>query len=589
MQYEAPVADFEFILRELHQPDVGPSAEIDADLERAVLEEAGKFCAEVLLPVRQSGDEHGCKWDDGHVTTAPGFKDAWDAFVESGWTTLACEPEHGGQGLPTRVAMLVDEMVCSTNIAFGMFPGLTLGAYHAINAHADESLKETYLPKMTTGEWSGTMCLTEPQCGTDLGLVRTRAVPQDDGSYRVTGTKIFISAGEHDLTDNIIHLVLARTPDAPEGIAGISLFIVPKFVPGANASWDERNGVRCQRLEKKMGIHGSPTCEIEFDGATGWLVGGLNRGMRNMFTMMNSARLGVANQGIGLAEAAYQGAVAYAKERLQGRSLRGPEHPDKPADPIIVHPDVRRMLLTMRAYTEGARALGAWIATELDTSRTHPDPDRRQAADDMVALMTPVAKAFFTDIGFEAANLGVQVYGGHGYISDHGMEQIARDARIAQIYEGTNGIQALDLVGRKLPAHTGRYLRGFFHPVREFLESNAADETMQPFIGPLSKSFERLQRATGHIAQRGLNDPTEAAAAATDYLRLFGLTAMGYMWARTVKIAYSHNDDDSSGFYADKIATARFYFDRLLPQGSGLFAAIMAGGASITEFREAAF
>jgi alkylation response protein AidB-like acyl-CoA dehydrogenase len=591
--YEAPVADMQFVLRELIQFDdtkLLPDFEgLDGDLENAILEEAGKLCSEVLAPVRQAGDEHGCTWDDGVVTTSPGFSEAWQAFVEGGWTTLSCRAEHGGQGLPTRISMLVDEMVCSTNLAFGMFPGLTLGAYHAIDSHASDELRSTYLPRMASGEWAGTMCLTEPQCGTDLGLVRTRAKPAADGSYEMTGTKIFISAGEHDLTDNIIHLVLARTPDAPAGIRGISLFVVPKFAQADDGAWTAGNGVRCNRIEHKMGINGSPTCEIEFDGAKGWLVGVENSGMRNMFTMMNAARLGVANQGVGLAEAAYQGAVGYARERLQGRSLRGAEHPDKPADPIIVHPDVRRMLLTMRAYTEGSRALGAWIATELDVSRRHEDAQTRQDADDFVALMTPIAKALFTDIGFECANLGVQVFGGHGYVRDNGMEQIARDARIAQIYEGTNGIQALDLVGRKLPSHTGRLLRGFFHPVRDFLETEGSDPEMAPFVAPVAKAFERLQRATGEIAQSGLNDPNEAAAAATDYLRLFGLTALGYMWARSVRVSLDNQANDESGFYANKVATARFFVDRLLPQTSGLFAAIMAGGGSITEFREASF
>jgi alkylation response protein AidB-like acyl-CoA dehydrogenase len=593
LDYRAPLEDMKFVLRELNDvPGLGEGdegADVDADLEDAILEEAGKFCAEVIAPTREAGDEIGCVLDDGVVTTPPGFKAAWCALVDGGWTTLACSTEHGGQGLPTRLSLLVDEMVCSTNLAFGMFPGLTLGAYHAIDAHATTTLRDTFLPAMASGEWSGTMCLTESQCGTDLGLVRTKAVPRDDGSWRISGTKIFISAGEQDLTSNIIHLVLARIPGAPEGIGGISLFIVPKFTDDGNGAWIVRNGVRCERLEEKMGIHGSPTCELGFDEATGWLVGEENAGMSNMFTMMNAARLGVANQGIGIAEAAYQGAVTYARERLQGRALPGAEYPDLPADPIIVHPDVRRMLLTMRAYTQGARAMGAWLAAELDVSRQHPDAARRQSADDFVALMTPIAKALFTDIGSEVSNLGVQVFGGHGYIRDHGMEQLARDARITQIYEGTNGIQALDLVGRKLPAHTGRYLRGFFHPVRAFLEANAGNADLAEFVGPLSKAFERLQRATGQIAERGLNDPNEAAAASSDYLRLFGLTALGYMWARAAKVSLEREDDDPVEFYADKVATARFYMQRLLPQTSACFAAIMAGGASINDFREAAF
>lgn len=592
-QYVAPLEDMRFALNELLDTsdlaDIDALKEIDGELEDAILSEAGKFCAEVLAPLNHPGDTHGCNWDDGHVTTPPGFKEAYDGFVEGGWTTLAAAPEYGGQGLPTRLNLLVDEMICSTNLAFGMTPGLTLGAYHAIAAHADQTLKDKFLPNMAAGRWSGTMCLTEPHCGTDLGLLRTKAEPQKDGSYRVTGTKIFISAGEHDLTENIIHLVLAKLPDAPPGVRGISLFLVPKFRVDEDGNVGERNGVQCGAIEKKMGIHASPTCVMNFDDAQGFLVGVAHEGMRQMFTMMNAARLGVGNQGIGLAEAAYQGAVQYARERLQGRALKGPAHPDKPADPIIVHPDVRRMLLTMRAWAQGCRALATWISTELDISTKHPDPQRRQSADDFVQLMTPVVKAFCTDVGFESANLGVQVMGGHGYVSDHGMEQLVRDARIAQIYEGTNGIQALDLVGRKLGAHTGRYLRGFFHPVQAFIDEHMEHEEVADVITPLAKSFGRLQRASAHIAESGINDPDEAAAAATDYLRLFGLTAVGYMWARSAVVAASRLDNDPTGFYAEKIATARFYMQRVLPQSSAAFAALMAGGATITEFPEEAF
>ena len=593
-EYLAPIDDMRFALRELFDTsdlaDIPDLRDVDAELEDAILSEAGKFCAEVLQPLNTVGDSEGCSWEDGMVTTPTGFKEAYQAFVEGGWTTLSCAPEFGGQGLPSRVSLLVDEMVCATNIAFGMTPGLTLGAYHAIAAHASEALKHQYLPNMASGQWSGTMCLTEPHCGTDLGLLRTRAVPQDDGSYALTGTKIFISAGEHDLTENIIHLVLARVPDAPSGVRGISLFVVPKFMLDEAGEAGERNGVVCGALEKKMGIHASPTCVMNFDDAKGYLVGTLNEGMRQMFTMMNAARLGVGNQGIGIAEASYQGAVTYARERLQGRALKGAKYPDKSADPIIVHADVRRMLLTMRAWVEGSRGLATWISTELDISRRHPDAERRREADDFVQLMTPVIKAFCTDVGFETANLGVQIMGGHGYVSDHGMEQLVRDARIAQIYEGTNGIQALDLVGRKLGAHTGRYLRGFFHPVQAFIDANVDALELAEIVPPLAKSFGRLQRATAYIAESGLNDPDEAAAAATDYLRLFGLTALGYVWARAAVVSRAAKSEGASNpLYEDKVATARFYAQRLLPQSSAAFAALMAGSASIMEFRDEGF
>jgi butyryl-CoA dehydrogenase len=435
------------------------------------------------------------------------------------------------------------------------------------------------------------MCLTEPHCGTDLGLCRTRAVPQDDGSYRITGTKIFISCGEHDLADNILHLVLARTPDAPKGIKGISLFLVPKVSVKEDGSLGPRNGVACGSIEHKMGIKASSTCVINFDDAQGYLVGELHKGMRAMFVMMNTARHGVGIQGLGIAEAAYQGAVSYAKERLQGRSLSGVKHPDKPADPIIVHPDVRRMLLTMRAFTEASRALGAWISMAHDVQHASTDPQAIQDADDLVALMTPITKALFTDIGFDSTNLGVQVLGGHGYIHEHGMEQFVRDARITQIYEGTNGIQALDLIGRKLPAHAGRYLRQFFHPVQAFIEKYLEHETLGFYTQNLAKAFVRLQQATGQVARVGFGKPEEAAAAASDYLRLFGLVALGFMWCRMVEVAQpkAGTADDHDGFYTAKVGTARFFFDRLLPQTGSLFSAIMAGGASMMEFPEAAF
>ncbi|HIJ62721.1 MAG TPA: acyl-CoA dehydrogenase [Rhodospirillaceae bacterium] len=594
--YKAPLRDMRFVFHELHQADTLLAGlpgyeELSADLIDAVLEQAGTICEEVLAPLNRQGDEHGCLFENGVVRTPPGFKQAYDLFRQNGWTGFACAPEDGGQGLPKAVNSLVEEMICSANLSFGMYPGLSHGAYLTIRRWGREDLKKTYLPRLAEGAWSGTMCLTEPQCGTDLGLVRTRAVPQDDGSFRITGTKIFISAGEHDLTDNIIHLVLARLPGAPKGIKGISLFLVPKFQVGDDGSVGAGNGVSCGAIEHKMGIKASSTCVINFDDARGWMLGEPNKGMRAMFTMMNGARLEVGIQGLGIAEAAYQGAVTYARERLQGRSLSGAKHPDKAADPIIVHPEVRRNLLTIRAGVEGCRALGAWVGLQLDVSHHHPDPQTRQNADDLVALLTPVVKAMFTDFGFEAANLGVQVFGGHGYIREHGMEQLVRDARITQIYEGTNGVQALDLVGRKMGAHAGRYLRQFFHPLAAMIEARIEDETLGPYAQPLAKAFVRLQQATAQIARAGMVKPDEAGAAASDYLRLFGLVALGYMWLRMVETALpkAGGAEDGDGFYSAKLNTARFFFDRMLPQTAGLFQAIMAGGASLMTFDETWF
>ena len=584
--YAAPLRDMRFVLNELAGTDrlraLPGCEEVGPDLIDPVIEEAARFCSEILLPLNRSGDEEGCTLENGVVRTPKGFPEAYRAFREGGWTSLGADPDYGGQGLP------VEEMICSANLSFGMYPGLSHGAYMALSKHGTQALKDAYLPKLVSGEWSGTMCLTEPQCGTDLGLIRTRAVPQDDGSYRITGSKIFISAGEHDLADNIIHLVLAKLPDAPAGTRGISLFIVPKFIPTADGRPGPRNGVTCTALEHKMGIKASATCAMAFDEAQGWLVGRPHKGLSAMFTMMNEARLGVGVQGLGVAEVAYQNAVAYARDRIQGRALQGTQAPDQAADPILVHPDVRRMLLTMRAMTEGCRALSALAALEHDVSVRHPDAAVRQQADDFVQLMTPIIKAVFTDTGWEAAGLGMQVWGGHGYIRDNGMEQFARDARITQIYEGTNGIQALDLVGRKLGAHGGRYLRSFFHPVLAFIEAKAEDPAMEEFVLPLSKAFGRLQQVTAEVARRGLSDPFEAGAAASDYLRLFGLTAMAFAWARMAEIALA-KADDTSGFYKAKLATARFFMQRILPETSSLAAKCLAGGATLREFEDALF
>ena len=593
--YKAPLRDMRFVLHELHGSDdlrtLPGLEEMTPDLIDSVLEEAAKLAEGVLAPVNMSGDEEGCRFENGVVRTPAGFKAAYDTFRDGGWTAMGAAPEWGGQGLPASVNKLVEEMICSANLSFSLYPGLTHGACEAIAGHASDELKQRYLPRMVDGTWSGTMCLTEPQCGTDLGLLSTRAVPQADGSYRVSGNKIFISAGEHDLTENIIHLVLARMPDAPPGVKGISLFLVPKILPGDDNRPGTRNGVVCTAIEHKMGLKGSATCQLTFEDATGWLVGEPHRGMRAMFTMMNSERLSVGIQGLGVTEASYQSAVAYARDRIQGRALSGAKHPARAADPILVHPDVRRMLMTVRAYAEGCRALGAWVARALDEAERHPDPARRRTADDFTQLMTPIVKALFTDLGFDAASLGVQVYGGHGYIRDHGMEQYVRDARIAMLYEGTNGIQALDLVGRKLPLSAGRLLRPFFHPVAEWIEANKDDPVTGRIATALHRAFGALQLATAHVAQKGLADPEEAGAAATEYLRLFGLVALGFMWARMAQVAAGklpHANGDAA-FYRAKITTAQFYAERVLPQAGALLAAIKAGKGAIMALDDLAF
>jgi alkylation response protein AidB-like acyl-CoA dehydrogenase len=584
-QYKAPLRDYRFVLTELF--DVGELSKLPGyeeatpDLFASVLEEGAKICEEVLLPLNRSGDEEGCSFENGVVRTPKGFKPAYETFRAGGWTALGCDPAHGGQGLPRTLHTFVEEMICATNLAFGMYPGLSYGAYNALKEHGTEALKSRYLPKLADGSWTGTMCLTEPHCGTDLGLIRTKAEPAGDGVYKITGTKIFISAGEHDLAENILHLVLAKIPGGPPGTRGISLFLVPKFLARGDGGVGPRNGVRCGSIEHKMGIKASSTCLLNLEDAEGYLVGEAHKGMRAMFTMMNGARLGVGIQGLGLGETAYQTARAYAADRLQGRSVSGAKFPDKPADPIIVHPDVRRMLLTMRAWTEGARALAAWVAIELDKSAKHPDLAEREAAEDFVSLLTPVVKAMFTDNGFAAANMGMQVMGGHGYIREWGMEQLVRDCRITQIYEGTNGVQALDLVGRKLPSHMGRLLRRFFHPVDAYIRARLEKPELAEFVLPLAKAFGRLQQASALIAQKGLADPEEAAAAATDYLRLFGLTAYAYLWTRMAELALGKTEGEDAAFYRGKLATSRFFMAKLLPESTALFAQIGAGAKPV--------
>jgi alkylation response protein AidB-like acyl-CoA dehydrogenase len=594
--YQAPLRDMSFVLNELFADEpfshLEAFADFTPDVLEAVLEQAARLAHDVLLPLNASGDLEGCRLENGVVRTPAGFREAYDQFRDGGWGSLAADPQWGGQGLPERVNKLVEEMTCSANLSFSLYPGLTHGATTAIEGHATDPLKRSYLPKLVSGEWSGAMCLTEAHCGTDLGLLRTRAAPQPDGAYKVTGSKIFISAGDHDLTENVIYMVLARLPDAPAGVRGISLFLVPKYLPKDNGTPGPANGVSVVGLEHKMGLKGSATCQLDFADSTGWIVGEPNRGLSAMFTMMNAERLGVGIQGLGVAEAAYQSAVAYARDRLQGRALSGPKRPDLPADPIIVHPDVRRMLMTMRAYAEGCRALGQWTSLALDAETHATDPDLKQSAGDFVALMTPVVKALFTDLGYEAANLAVQVYGGHGYIREHGVEQYARDVRITQIYEGTNGIQALDLVGRKMPAHTGRALRPFFHAVSGLLERMAghSDKALAAWTTSMQQSFGALQLATATIAQRALKDPEEAGAAATDYLRMMGLVGMGYTFLKAAAIAQAKVAEGADDpFYKAKLATAGFFFDKILPQATTGYLVIQSGKRATMALDEAAF
>ena len=588
--YRAPLDDMQFVLHDVHNAaqlaELPGFEEATPDVINAVLAEAAKVCEELLFPLNQNGDAEGCKYENGDVKTPRGFKEAYAQYIAAGWTGVAAPIEFGGQGLPEAVRFVFEEMLCSANLSFSMYPGLSHGACSALQSHGSEELKQRFLPKLVDGTWSGTMCLTEAQAGTDLGILTTKAIPAGDGAYKITGTKIFISAGEHDLAENIVHLVLAKLPDAPSGSKGISMFLVPKFLPTDEGKPGTKNGVTCGSIEHKMGIKGSATCVLNFDGATGWMVGEEHKGMRAMFTMMNGARLAVGMQGLGLSEVAYQNALAYAKERLQGRALTGAKNPSGVADSIIVHPDVRKGLLRVKAFNEGMRSLAYWVGILIDVELHSTNAARKAEATDLVALMTPVIKAFLTDKGFDGTNIALQTLGGHGYIREYGVEQYVRDARIAQIYEGTNAVQALDLVGRKLPMEGGRLVRRFFEMVKGDIDAASGNEAVAEFAKSLGASLLQLQKATMMLAERGFANPDEAGAAATDYLHLMGYVAVGWQWLKMATVAHRKlaAGEGDQRFLNAKIKTARFYFVRLLPEAATLLAAIQSGSAPIMAF-----
>ncbi len=589
--YTAPTKDMQFLLHDVldvSASDIPGYDELDRDFTAAILEEAGKIATEVLQPLNAVGDEEGCTLENGVVRTPGGFKAAYDQMRAGGWMGLDADPEYGGQGMPYLMGSAVGEMFVSANMAFNMYQGLTHGAYSAIHAHGSASQKATYLPNMIEGRWSGTMNLTEPHCGTDLGLIRTKAEPQDDGSYRITGQKIWISAGEHDLSENIIHLVLAKIPGGPEGIKGISLFIVPKFLVNDDGSLGDRNAVTCGGLESKMGIHGNATCVMNYDGATGWLVGEAHKGMRAMFTMMNEARLGVGLQGLAQGAVAYQNALAFAQERLQGRDITGPKNPDGPADPIIVHPDVRRGLLMQKSFVEGGRLLVFWGAQMIDRAHRAGDDD----AEALVSLLTPVVKGFLTDKGFETCVLAQQTLGGSGFTREWGLEQFVRDARITMIYEGTNGIQSLDLVGRKLPQDGGKAIMAFFEMVKAFIAENEEHAGLKAgFLDPLKAASKDLQAAGMYFMAEGMKNPNNALSGSYDFMHLFGHVCLGLMWAKIARAAYAALDGGAADqdFFRTKIATGRFYMARQLPATAMHLARIRSGAEPVMALDAANF
>ncbi len=594
-EYKAPLRDIRFTLNELldmpqHYASLPGAEDATAELVDAILEEGARFAEQELAPLNRVGDTEGCRWEAGEVITPTGFKEAYAKFVDGGWPSLAHDPDLGGQGLPESLGMVINELVGSANWSWSMYPGLSHGAMNTLTEHGTDEQKQTYLTRLIDGRWTGTMCLTEPHCGTDLGLLRTKAEPAEDGSYRISGTKIFISAGEHDLAENIVHIVLARLPDAPAGTKGISLFIVPKFNVNADGSIGERNAVACGSLEHKMGIHGNATCVMNFDGARGFLIGPPHKGLNCMFTFMNTARLGTAIQGLAHAELGFQGSLAYARERLQMRALNGPACPDKPADPIIVHPDVRRMLLTQKAFAEGGRALIYYAAQLVDKTK-HASDEEKAEAETLLALLTPIAKAFLTEVGFESANLGLQCFGGHGYIAEWGMEQNVRDARIAMLYEGTTGIQALDLLGRKVLMSQGETLKAFTRIVHRFCKDNEGNAEMAPFVGELAKLNKEWGELTLQIGMKAMQNRDEVGAASVDYLMYSGYVVLGYFWARSAQVAQQAlaAGRDDAEFYRAKLATAAFYYQRILPRTRGLAATMTAGAESLMQLDDNAF
>ena len=592
--YKAPLRDIKFVLDdvldyEAHCQTLPNSDDAGADVISAIIEEGAKFCENVIAPLNASGDEEGCTWNEGEVTTPKGFKEAYAQFVQGGWPSMTNTTDYGGQGLPESLETVISEMVGTANWAWGMYPGLSHGAMRTISSHGTDEQKSTYLTKLIEGTWTGTMCLTESHCGTDLGLLRTKAEPQDDGSYAISGTKIFISAGEHDLAENIIHIVLARLPDAPEGTKGISLFIVPKFMPNAEGAVGERNGVSCGSIEHKMGIHGNATCVLNFDNAKGFLVGEVNRGLNCMFTFMNVARLGTAIQGLAHTELGYQKSLAYAKDRLQMRALSGAKNPSGAADPIIVHPDVRRMLLTQKAFAEGGRMFAYYIATLVDKEHHAQSDAERQEADDLLALLTPIAKAFMTETGFESANLGLQCFGGHGYIKEWGVEQNVRDARIATLYEGTTGIQALDLLGRKVLLTRGETLKRFTKVIHKFCQANEGNKKVAEFIKPLAKINKEWGDLTMKIGFSAMQNKEEVGAASVDYLMYSGYIAFAYMWARAAVASFDKTKGDDGSFYDAKMKTARFYFERILPRTESLVTTMKSGVKNLFALKEDQF
>lgn len=595
-EYKAPLRDIRFVRDELlnypeHYATLPGAEDATPDMVNAILDEGAKFCEQVLAPLNQVGDQEGCTLTEDGVTTPTGFKEAYQQFVEGGWPSLAHSPDHGGQGLPESLNLVMSEMIGEANWSWGMYPGLSHGAMNTLSAHGTPEQQETYLTKLVSGEWTGTMCLTEPHCGTDLGMLRTKAEPQADGSYKISGTKIFISAGEHDMAENIVHIVLARLPDAPEGTKGISLFIVPKCLPNGDGSAGERNAVSCGSLEHKMGIHGNATCVMNFDGATGFLIGPPNKGLNCMFTFMNTARLGTGLQGLAHAEIAHQGALRYARERLQMRALTGPKNPNGPADPIIVHPDVRRMLLTIKAFAEGNRALAYYAARLVDVQAHSEDEEACKAADQMLGFLTPIIKAFITETGFEAANLGVQCYGGHGFISEWGMEQNVRDCRIALLYEGTTGIQALDLLGRKVLMTQGESLKAFTKVVHKFCKENADNEDLKEFIEPLTALNKEWGDLTMKVGMAAMKNRDEVGAAAVDFLMYSGYACLAYFWADMVRIAKQKLAEGTTeeGFYQAKVQTSQFYFQRILPRTRTHKACIESGADNLMAMEDANF